>query len=293
MNGWKRKCEGKSEAGRDAAKNEWDHNRKGMGGRYMKQLPICDILGVHVCVTSMPEVVALLKEYIEELRGKYICVSNVHTTVMAYENSDYMAVQNGAAYVLPDGKPLSIVSRKRGFSGAQRVAGPDLMGELFRDAEENRTALRHYFFGGSPETIKALEAKLKETYPHLQTAGFVSPPFRKLTEKEDEEAVRLINESGADILWVGLGAPKQENWMQAHEGRVHAVMLGVGAGFDFHAGTIKRAPKWMQKCSLEWLYRLCQEPGRLMKRYLKTNLKFVRLVRAENRRLRASARKSD
>lgn len=256
----------------------------------MKQLPICDILGVHVCVTSMPEVVALLKEYIEELRGKYICVSNVHTTVTAYENSDYMAVQNGAAYVLPDGKPLSIVSRKRGFSGAQRVAGPDLMGELFRDAEENRTALRHYFFGGSPETIKALETKLKETYPHLQTAGFVSPPFRKLTEEEDEEAVRLINESGADILWVGLGAPKQENWMRAHEGRVHAVMLGVGAGFDFHAGTVKRAPKWMQKCSLEWLYRLCQEPGRLMKRYLKTNLKFVRLVRAENRRLRASGR---
>ncbi len=121
--------------------------------------------------------------------------------------------------------------------------------------------------------------------------GFLSPPFRKLTEEEDEEAVRLINESGADILWVGLGAPKQENWMREHEERVHAVMLGVGAGFDFHAGTVKRAPKWMQKCSLEWLYRLCQEPGRLMKRYLKTNLKFVRLVRAENRGLRAAARK--
>lgn len=253
----------------------------------MKQLPICDILGVHVCVTNMSEVVALLKEHIEELRGKYICVSNVHTTVMAYENPDYMAVQNGAAYVLPDGKPLSLVSRKRGFSEAQRVAGPDLMGELFQDAEKNRTAFKHYFFGGSPETIGALEAKLKKTYPHLKTAGFVSPPFRELTAEEDEEAVRLINESGADILWVGLGAPKQENWMRAHEGKVRAVMLGVGAGFDFHAGTIKRAPKWMQKCSLEWLYRLCQEPGRLMKRYLTTNLKFVRLVRAENRRLRA------
>lgn len=259
----------------------------------MKQFPICDILGVHVCVTSMPEVVALLKEHIEELRGKYICVSNVHTTVTAYENPDYMAVQNGAAYVLPDGKPLSVVSRKRGFSGAQRVAGPDLMGELFCDAEKNRTAFKHFFYGGSPQTITALQQKLKEKYPHLKTVGFVSPPFRALTEKEDEEAVRLINESGTDILWVGLGAPKQERWMKAHEGRVNAVMLGVGAGFDFHAGTIKRAPKWMQKCSLEWLYRLCQEPGRLLKRYVKTNLKFIRLVRAENRRLNtASGKKS-
>lgn len=257
----------------------------------MKQFPICSILGVHVCVTSMPEVVALLKEHIGELRGKYICVSNVHTTVTAYEDPGYMAVQNGAAYVLPDGKPLSVVSRKRGFVNAERVAGPDLMGELFRDAERNKTVLRHYFYGGSPETIAALKEKLKERYPHLQTAGFVSPPFRKLTEEEDAEVVRLINESGADILWVGLGAPKQENWMKAHEGRVNAVMLGVGAGFDFHAGTIKRAPEWMQKCSLEWLYRLCQEPGRLMKRYLKTNLKFIWLVRAENRRLNLESRK--
>ncbi len=257
----------------------------------MKQLPTCDILGVHVCVTSMPEVVALLKEHIEELRGKYLCVSNVHTTVMAYENPDYMAVQNGAAYVLPDGKPLSVVSRKRGYSAAQRVAGPDLMEALFRDAEKNGTRLKHYFYGGSPETIAALERRLHEKYPRLQSVGFVSPPYRPLTAEEDDEDVRRINESGADILWVGLGAPKQERWMHAHEGRVDAVMLGVGAGFDFHAGTVKRAPKWMQRCSLEWFYRLLQDPARLFRRYLKTNLKFMRLVHAENRRLRARAGK--
>lgn len=255
----------------------------------MKRLPVCDILGVHVCVTSMPEVVALVKEHMEELRGKYICVSNVHTTVMAYENPDYMAVQNGAAYVLPDGKPLSLVSRKRGFSEAQRVAGPDLMGELFRDAEKNRTAFKHYFYGSSEETIQKLEARLHAAYPHLKTAGFFSPPFRPLTAKEDAEAVRRINESGADILWVGLGAPKQENWMREHEGKVHAVMLGVGAGFDFHAGTVRRAPKWMQKCSLEWLYRLMQDPRRLFGRYVKTNMKFLRLVRRENRERRKKA----
>lgn len=255
----------------------------------MKQLPICDILGVRVCVTSMPEVVALLKEHMEELRGKYICVSNVHTTVMAYENPDYMAVQNGAAYVLPDGKPLSLVSKKRGFSEAQRVAGPDLMGELFRDAEKNRTVFKHYFYGSSEETIQKLETRLHATYPHLKTAGFFSPPFRPLTAKEDAEAVRRINESGADILWVGLGAPKQENWMREHEGKVHAVMIGVGAGFDFHAGTVKRAPKWMQKCALEWFYRLMQDPRRLFGRYVKTNVKFLRLVRRENRERRKKA----
>ncbi len=257
----------------------------GDGETNMIKLPVCTILGVRVCVTDMQEVVSLLKEHTEELRGKYICLSNVHTTVMAYEDAEYMAVQNGAAYALPDGKPLSAVSRKRGFYAARRVAGPDLMGEMFRDAQNNGTQLRHYFYGGSVETVRALEARLHAEYPSLRCAGFVSPPFRPLTGEEDADAVRLINESGADILWVGLGAPKQEKWMKAHEGKVRAVMLGVGAGFDFHAGTVKRAPKWMQRCSLEWLYRLIQDPGRLFKRYLKTNLKFLWLVCKENRRL--------
>lgn len=249
-------------------------------------MKICDILGVHVCVTNMNEVVSIIKKHIEELRGKYICVSNVHTVVMAYENSEYRKIQNNAAYVLPDGKPLSIVSRKRGYAEAERVAGPDLMQELFKDAQQNGTELKHYFYGGSKETIEKLQENLKKNYPNLKVAGYFSPPYRALNQKEDEEVVKRINESGADILWVGLGAPKQEYWMSQHEGRINSIMLGVGAGFDFHAETVKRAPEWMQRHCLEWLYRMLQDPRRLFKRYAATNGKFVRLVLRENRQYR-------
>ena len=129
--------------------------------------------------------------------------------------------------------------------------------------------------------IAVLETKLKEKYPRLQIAGMVSPPYRALQAEEDEAAVRAINEAEPDIVWVGLGAPKQENWMYAHQGRVNGVMIGVGAGFDYHAGTIRRAPLWMQKASLEWLYRLLQDPKRLFGRYLKTNFKYLWLTRGK------------
>ena len=126
-----------------------------------------------------------------------------------------------------------------------------------------------------------LEQKLKERYPHLQIAGMVSPPFRSLSAEEDAAEVEKINASGADIIWVGLGAPKQENWMYDHRDKVRGVMIGVGAGFDYHAGNIKRAPMWMQKLSLEWLYRLMQDPKRLFKRYLVTNTRYLWLTRTK------------
>ncbi len=237
----------------------------------------CEILGTKIAVTNMEETIAAIESQLEELRGNYICVANVHTTVTAYENEEYRKVQNKAAFALPDGKPLSSYSRKHGFPEAERVTGPDLMGELF--AREN--GLRHYFYGGKPETIRLLRERLRERYPHLVIAGMVSPPFRELTTEEDENAIRQMNEAKADIIWVGLGAPKQENWMYRHQGRVHGVMVGVGAGFDYHAGTIKRAPMWMQRASLEWLYRLLQDPKRLFGRYMKTNFKYLWLTRGK------------
>jgi N-acetylglucosaminyldiphosphoundecaprenol N-acetyl-beta-D-mannosaminyltransferase len=243
----------------------------------MPEMKICNILGTNIAVTNMKETVAVLEEQLDELRGEYICVSNVHTTIMAYENPEYRKVQNGAAIALPDGKPLSAYSRKHGFPEAERVTGPDLMGEMF--GRENH--LRHYFYGGKPETIEILEQKLREKYPNLQIAGMVSPPFRELTPEEDAAEVAKMNEANADIIWVGLGAPKQEKWMCAHRGRVNGVMIGVGAGFDYHAGIIKRAPIWMQKASLEWLYRLLQDPKRLFGRYMKTNFKYLWLTRGK------------
>ena len=241
-----------------------------------KNLKYCEILKTKINVTNMAETLQYLTKNLENLRGKYICVSNVHTTVMSYEDEQYRNIQNSAAMVLPDGKPLSVVSRLRGYKEAQKVSGPDLMPEMFKVSEEK--GYTHYFYGSTEETLKKLEKTLMERYPKLKIVGRYSPPFRPLTKEEDEEIIRQINEVSPDFIWVGLGAPKQEQWMYAHRDKLCGVMLGVGAGFDFHAGTVKRAPVWMQKCGLEWLYRLTQDPKRLFKRYVVTNTKFLWLI---------------
>lgn len=231
------------------------------------------ILGTRINVTNMESTVRDLRENLDKLRGHYICVSNVHTTVMAYRDPEYRRIQNGAARNLPDGKPLSIVQRWGGHRDAGRVPGPDLMPEIFRISEKE--GYRHYFYGSRPETLEALRKNLTKRYPRLQIVGMYSPPFRTLTPEEDREDVRRINEAGPDFIWVGLGAPKQERWMAAHDGKVCGVMAGVGAGFDFHAGTVKRAPVWMQESCMEWLFRIGQDPKRLFPRYLDTNFFFL------------------
>lgn len=239
-------------------------------------MKICNILGVNISVTNMQETVSYIEGNLERLKGNYICVSNVHTTVMSYENEMYRNIQNSGAMALPDGGPLSVVSRIRGFKEAERVTGPDLMSEIFKISEER--GYKHYFYGSTEETLDELKTKLIQKYPKLQIVGMFSPPFRKLTEWEDVEITNKINETNANFIWVGLGAPKQEIWMFNHKNKVNGLMLGVGAGFDYHAEKIKRAPKWMQNNNLEWVYRLLQDPRRLYKRYLTTNFKFLRLI---------------
>lgn len=254
-----------------------------------EKLQYCKILGTNINVITMEQTVAYLDEHLEELRGNYICVSNVHTTVMAYRDAQYQAVQNGGAMALPDGKPLSIVCRKRGYKDAGRVPGPDLMPEIFKLSEER--GYRHFFYGSKESTLEALKERLLERFPKLNIVGMYSPPFRPMTEEEDVQQVRMINEAKPDFIWVGLGAPKQENWMAAHKDKVSGIMLGVGAGFDFHAGMIKRAPKWMQEMCLEWLYRLLQDPVRLFPRYLKTNESFLWNTAKEGRKLKKEEKK--
>lgn len=241
----------------------------------LQQLNIetCNILGVDIIISSMSWVSTIFFERLEELRGEYICISNVHTSVMAYEDQQYRKVQNEAFMAVPDGKPLVLVCRKRGFRNAKRIAGPDLMLKVLEMSQEK--CYSHYFYGSTEETLEKLKENLLKSYPDLKIAGMLAPPFRPLTEEEDQEIVRKINEAKPDFIWIGLGAPKQENWMYAHRGKVNGIMLGVGAAFDFHAGTLKRAPKWMQEYCLEWLYRLLQDPKRLFRRYLETNTKFI------------------
>lgn len=150
------------------------------------------------------------------------------------------------------------------------------MPEILRLSETE--GYTHYFYGSTEQTLKFLEKNLREKYPKLKIAGTYSPPFRKLTKEEDRKVVERINAAKPDFIWVGLGAPKQERWMYEHRGRINGIMLGVGAAFDFHAGTSKRAPKWMQEFYLEWLYRLIQDPKRLLKRYMFSNMEFIWLI---------------
>ena len=223
----------------------------------------CNILGTNINVTDMHRTLTYLTQHIEELRGEYVCISNVHTTVMAYYDEFYRNVQNSAAMALPDGKPLSLVSRGRGYLEANRVPGPDLMPEVFEMSAAK--GYRHYFYGGKEDTLKKLESNLLERYPDLNIVGMYSPPFRPLTEEEDIKIIEKINASRPDFIWVALGAPKQEKWMYEHKGKLYGVMVGVGAAFDFLAGTVRRAPKWMQEMCLEWFFRILQEPGRFVR----------------------------
>ena len=240
----------------------------------MKDLiPTCNIMGVNLAAIDMPWLIEFTKKYIKELSGNYMCVSNVHTTVMSFDDEEYCAVQNGGIMAIPDGGPLSSVGRKRGFSNMKRTTGPDYMKEILQISKEE--GYRHFFYGSTEETLKKLQRTLNRSYPNVQVAGMYSPPFRALSSEEDEKIVEMINESNADFVWIGLGAPKQERWMAEHQGRVKGFMIGVGAAFDYEAGNIERAPMWMQKANLEWLYRLLQEPKRLFKRYFYTNTKFI------------------
>ena len=247
----------------------------------MEELQQCEILKTNINVTNMSDTIKYIAGHLDDLRGKYICVSNVHTTVMSYENEEYRKIQNGAAMALPDGAPLSSYSRRKGYKQAQRVTGPDLMLELFAISKEK--GYRHYFYGATEETLQSMKEVLERDYPGIQIAGMYAPPFRALTPQEDAQIVAKINEARPDFIWIGLGAPKQEEWMYQHMGQLQGVLIGVGAGFDYLAGYIKRAPRWMQRMSLEWLYRLLQDPKRLWRRYFTSNVKFICLTRMDKK----------
>ena len=237
------------------------------------RIPTCKIMGVNIAAIDMVWLLNYINSNISKLSGDYICVSNVHTTVTAFEDPEYREIQNGGIMAIPDGGPLSSVGQKRGYKSMKRTTGPSLMGEIFKISVEK--GYRHYFYGSTEETLEKLYQTLEREYPGLQIAGMYSPPFRPMTEEEDKSIVERINDTKPDFVWVGLGAPKQEKWMAIHQGRVEGLMVGVGAGFDYYAGNIDRAPEWMQKRNLEWIFRLIQDPRRLFNRYWHTNTRFI------------------
>lgn len=244
-------------------------------------IPTCEIIGIPIAAINMEWLLNFFKATVNNkqgnfLAGEYICVSNVHTTIMAHDSPNFRVIHQNSLMALPDGGPLSTIGRRKGYKYMKRVTGPSLMEELFKQSAENK--YRHYFFGATEETLGKMAENLLDNYPEIQIAGMYSPPFRPLTAVENEEIIKKINETKPHFIWVGLGAPKQEIWMAANERKLTGVMIGVGAGFDYIAKNIKRAPLWMQKWNLEWLFRLFQEPKRLFKRYFITNSKFIYYV---------------
>lgn len=237
------------------------------------EIPVCNIMGVDIAAIDMNWLLKFTEKYIKDLSGDYCCVSNVHTTVTSWEDKNYCTIQNGGILAIPDGGPLSSVGKKRGYIKMKRTTGPAYMEEIFKISSEK--GYRHYFYGSTKETLEKLQKQLLKKYPDIQIAGMYSPPFRAVTEEEDRKIVEKINKTHSDFVWIGLGAPKQEKWMARHQGQIEGFMVGVGAGFDYFAGNIARAPKWMQNRNLEWVYRLFQEPRRLFRWYWHTNTRFI------------------
>ena len=239
-----------------------------------RAIPRVDVLGVRVSAINMPQALDTIDEWITTGARRYVCVTGVHGVMESRRDSQLQEIHNRAGLVTPDGMPLVWWTKSSGWTHTRRVYGPDLL--LACCDRSIATGYRHFFYGGEAGVADLLARRLSARFPGLAIAGTYTPPFRPLTKTEDADVVQRINESCADIVWVGLGTPKQEYWMAEHLNRIDApVMIGVGAAFDIHAGLKKQAPLWMQQSGLEWSFRLATEPRRLWKRYFYNNPAFV------------------
>ena len=241
------------------------------------------VIGVYISTTSYSEVVAFCNRWVDERRSdsgkrtaRYVCVTSVHGVIIARDDSQVQNILKTADIATPDGMPLVWALRSLGIKGQQRVYGPDLMLKLCESAAQH--GHRIYLYGSCEDTLVRLCYCLRRKFPEIQIAGYYSPPFRALTRDEDAAVVSKIIASQADIVFVGISTPKQERWMYEHRQVFPGlVMIGVGAAFAFHAGTVRQAPGWMQRNGLEWLFRLLSEPKRLWRRYLLVTPRFLPL----------------
>lgn len=231
------------------------------------------VLEAFIDALSWDEAIGQITRWGAAGESRYVCICNVHSVVTTTRDVEFKVAVNNADMATPDGAPIAWALRRLGHPGQERINGPDLMMKYLAEAERLDQAV--FFYGSTEPTLQKMRVALARKFPLLRIAGMHSPPFRPLTREEDEAIVNMINASGANVVFVGLGCPKQEKWMYDHRGRVHAVMIGVGAAFDYHSGVVKRAPLWWQHNGLEWLYRLGSEPRRLFLRYLVTNTLFV------------------
>jgi len=233
-----------------------------------------NVLGVGLSAIDLDSAVAAMARAIETRTKGYICVTGVHGVSEAQSDPAFRTILNESFLNTPDGMPMVWMGRWQGFGGIRRVYGPDLM---LRVCEYTHTrGLTHFFYGGAAGVAEDLKSRLEARFPGLKVAGTYSPPFRALTEAEEADLGARVRAARPDIFWVGLSTPKQEKFMAQHwRGLDATLFVGVGAAFDFHAGRVRQAPRWMQRSGLEWLFRLGCEPRRLWKRYLKNNPLFI------------------
>jgi N-acetylglucosaminyldiphosphoundecaprenol N-acetyl-beta-D-mannosaminyltransferase len=231
------------------------------------------VLGTAINSLTWKAAIETISAWAEKRESRYICICNVHSVVTAKRDFEFQMILNNADMATADGAPIAWVISHIQKMRQERINGPDLMWRYLAKAEQLQQ--RPFFYGGSEETLQKLVQAITDNFPRLQIAGAYSPPYQRISDEEDQTNVEMINRSGAHIVFVGLGCPKQERWMAAHCGQIQAVMIGVGAAFDYHAGTIQRAPVSWQRNGFEWLYRLLMEPRRLLKRYAVTNTFFL------------------
>jgi N-acetylglucosaminyldiphosphoundecaprenol N-acetyl-beta-D-mannosaminyltransferase len=238
------------------------------------------VLGVPVDGVQIPEVIARMEGWIAaRVPGRFIAVTGMHGVMEAQHDPAFKDVLNAADLVVPDGAPLVWLGRWHGNALARRVYGPELMLAFCQQTAQE--GYRHFFYGGAPSVPELLAAVLRQRY-NITVAGAYSPPFRPLSAGENEEVARQIRAAAPDILWVGLGTPRQEHWIYDHRAQLGVpLMVGVGAAFDIISGRVKQAPFWMREHGFEWLFRLLQEPRRLWRRYLLYGPEFVLNVFAE------------
>lgn len=247
------------------------------------------VLGMRVDATSYEDATERVVSWARDRKSSYVCVANVHMTMETFDSPQFRRVVNEADLVTPDGRPLVWALSFLGVSNPSQVRGADLVVRTVERAA--REGLPIGLYGGTSESLRGFAQEIEARFPEVRIACQIAPPFRPLTPEEDEALTREIVSSGARVLFVGIGCPKQEKWMAEHRGRVPAAMLGVGAAFDFLSGTVPQAPRWTQAIGLEWVYRLMMDPRRLWKRYAKHNPRFVGLFLLQLSRVELLARK--
>ena len=231
------------------------------------------VLGQRLDATDYADATARVVDWARRGESRFVCLSNVHMVMEGWDSAEFREIINTADLITTDGVPLVWCLRALGVPSALRVYGPDLTLHVCAAAAQQQLPIGLY--GGTAQSLKEFAAYLQSRFPAIEIACSIAPPFRPLTEAEDVAYTEQLAESGARILFVGIGCPKQEIWMSEHRGRLNMPMLGVGAAFDFHAGRVKQAPAWLQRIGLEWLFRLLMEPRRLWRRYAWHNPRFV------------------